>query len=186
MKESALKASYNIGGVYDMNDVYNCAAPPYLKKRTDKEVEKEGKKTNMYSLGPNMFRYAIDTTNMRQWWASSCTNAVKSCLLSFEGPYPLLRIGNEGVPTMHLKNCYDPSTGIRARVALDLDCCVDGSSKPFPSPGEIFRVTCEFLQQYTEPSDVVFAKERCLIFLGSNKIKDRSCHVIFCDLHFDP
>jgi hypothetical protein len=182
---SAYTQSYNVTQPFNAFNLFLKAEGFIFDFKDDKVAEKGGK-TNFYALGKTNARCCLPQDMVRKILAQACEESVGTSFFAQNQRMPLLRLADYGVPTAHLKTCYHKDSIHRARVSLDLDCSANGAEKPFPTASAIFKTTCEFLQEWTEPiDDVVFANEPCSVFLGSNASKNRSCHIIFHDLCFD-
>lgn len=167
---------------FDMQNALTLA-PECVFAGSDKVLKEKGLTTTCYTLGRRNMRISVPGITLRDVWARSCEEAVGKEIWEKGEKLPILRVGDLGVLTAHLKPCYTEGPEFKARVSIDLDCSPDGASKPFPTTEQIFEVTAAFLQKSTE-GDYEYAKEACIIFLGSSAAKNRTCHVIFPNLCF--
>ena len=165
---------------------------PYMERRPGfasgvVEGVLPGGKGNQYALGGSLrTRYAIDSTSMRDIWASACEASTEDLFFRPDGPFPLLFLGNEGkvgALTAQLKSCYLPEVPEKARVALDLDG-VD-SSKPFPTFQEIVAACRSMMRDHTTSGNAIdWDTEPVIVLMLSTLAKNRSAHVFFPNLSF--
>lgn len=153
-------------------------------KEASGETEKDcGDYSTLYRLDNRHLFVRMSLLRYRRILADATTIACDndSCL-----PFsanPLIR------PTLvaSVKHGHSGVAPFGARVALDIDTetsLIEGSA--FPTGEQLFEAACAFFSSNTEPSDIDFAKEDALVFMGSfNDTNKRvSAHIYFTRLSF--
>lgn len=156
-----------------------------------KKGESELKHANFYALPPSNMRFLVEHTNWRAAWARACCESLGGGIHNFwrANPAPLLVVtdanGKSGPPTANLKSCYSPDSTMRARVTLDLDSDPDFKSPDLLDGDAMWQAVCQVLQVHLViAGGGDWESERCIFFYGTTPVKQRTGHLVFCDVSF--
>lgn len=179
--EEALQASYDVTVPFDVL--------PELRQVPGFEKEykiPDGRENEflIYQIGGSNVIMKCDPVAVRRVWASSCKRLTGCDGLALADHSPLLRCGTGFLVSSLNPQCYRANPPVKARVSIDFDCT--DHSKPFPDHMNFFSRVCDFLDEHAEMPGETWRSEEALLFLGSNKVKNRSAHLIFANLCWFP
>lgn len=179
--EEASSASYHVTVPFDVFPLLSKVAGFEKEYKIPKGREDE---FLIYQIGGSNVVMKCDPLAVRNVWALACERVTGSRSLE-NAKFPLLRCGSGFLVSSLNPQCFHEGSPVRARVSIDFDCT--DASKPFPDPHLFFHTVCDFLDEHADlPDGETFAEEHAFLFLGSNKVKNRSAHLIFADLCWFP
>ena len=159
--------------------------------RAQKKGEAELKQANFYALPPSNMRFLVDHVQWRDAWARGCCESLGGAIHEFwrANPSPLLVVtdlnGKSGPPTANLKTCYSADSEFRARVILDLDSDPTFKSGELLDGDAMWSAVCDVLEDHLPiAGGGEWMKERCIFFYGITPVKERTGHLVFCDVSF--
>lgn len=178
--EEAYRSSYNVTVPFDV-------LPLLCKEQSfEKEYKMPAGRENdflIYQIGGSNVIMKCDPMALRRIWAAACERVTGERALLDR--MPLLRCGSGFLVSSLNPQCYNDQSGVRARLSIDFDCT--DKEKPFPVADHFFSRVCDFLDdRVVHPEKRSFHDEEASLFLGSNNVKQRSAHLIFHNLCWQP
>lgn len=180
--------SYNVTAPFDMFPLLR-AMSGYAAAYNEQGLG--GKTCSFYSLGTKQLMFAGDALALREVWAEACATATGRTQHAIGLKSPLLLLSDTtthlpfGVLTSCLRTCFDENTSFKMRLSFDFDMAPNSNEVAFPDFELLHDVVCDFLQNNTDGA-LIYRVEPCYLFFGSNRVKERTGHLIFSELCWAP